>query len=394
VGKNEKILIKNNLSNSLPGVIVIGGHVQGLGITRIYGKNNIPVVLLDETKINLTRHSKYCKELILYKPGGLLKTLLLLGKKEKYKDWLIMPTNDSHVEILGKHKSMLSGYFKVSTENIEILKYFFNKRLTYKLTKDLNIPIPKTWMPNDWSDIESMDIKYPCIIKPAVMHTFYSETGKKVFVCDNAEELKRNYKRAISIISQDEIIIQDIIPGNSEHQYSVCFMFNGENPFVTLTVRRARQHPPDFGNATTYAETVDIPELVEYAKKILKKVNYKGVCEVEFKYDKRDHIYKFLEVNPRTWKWHSIAEKSDSPILMSLYNYMYGFREIIKNNQESAAFRHLVTDIPTILKMKTQGQKVSQSNINNMKYAVWSKDDFRPAIFEVIYLPFLIISRN
>ena len=46
----------NEYVNSRPGVIVIGGHVQGLGITRIYGKNNIPVVLLDETSANLTRH--------------------------------------------------------------------------------------------------------------------------------------------------------------------------------------------------------------------------------------------------------------------------------------------------------------------------------------------------
>jgi predicted ATP-grasp superfamily ATP-dependent carboligase len=367
--------------------------VQGLGITRIYGRNNIPVVLLDDTKINLTRHSKYCKELILYKPGGLLEILLLLRKDGKYKNWLLMPTNDRHVEILSKNKSELSKYFKVSTEEMDVLKFFFNKRLTYKLAEDLKIPIPKTWIPDSWADIELMDIKYPCIIKPAVMHTFYSKTKKKVFVCNNKKELKDNYLKAIDIIPKAEIIIQDIIPGNSEHQYSVCFMFNGKKPFVTLTVRRARQHPPDFGNATTYAETVNIPEIVEYAEKILKKVDYKGVCEVEFKYDSRDEKFKFLEVNPRTWKWHSIAEKSNSPILMSLYNYIYEYGEIIKNNQESAAFRHLVTDLPTILKMKIQGQKVSKSNRNSIKYAVWSKDDFKPVIYELLYLPFLILKR-
>ena len=320
---------KNSLQND-PGVIVIGGHVQGLGITRIFGKNNIPVALLDDTKINLSRHSKYCSTFIKYKEGELFEELLKLGKKGRFKDWLLMPTNDSHVGILGKNKKELSYFFKVTTASYKTLQYFFNKRLTYKLASDLNISIPKTWMPNSWNEIDELDISYPCIIKPAVMHTFYSKTKKKVFVCKNEIELKDNYQKALSLIPKEEVIIQDIISGNSEHQYSVCFMFDGDKPLVTLVARRARQHPPDFGNATTFAETVEIPELVENAKKILKKVNYKGVCEVEFKFDTRDSTYKFLEVNPRTWKWHSIAEKSETPILMSLYHFMYHLEPLIK----------------------------------------------------------------
>lgn len=376
-----------------PGIIVIGGHVQGLGITRIYGRNNIPIVLLDNSKFNLTRHSKYCKVFIKYKKDNLLNTLLELGEKGLYQDWMLMPTNDFEVEVLGKNKNELSKYFKVSTVDFNILQYFFNKRLTYKLATELKITIPKTWMPNSWMEVEKMDINYPCIIKPAIMHTFYSQIKKKVFVCNNILELKDNYQKALSLIPKEEIIIQDIVPGDSEHQYSVCFMFDGEKPLVTLSARRARQHPPDFGNATTYAETIKIPKIVEFATKILKEVNYIGVCEVEFKYDTRDNSYKFLEVNPRTWKWHSIAEKSNSPILMSLYNYMYHLEPLIQNTQCEATFRHLITDIPTIIKMKQKKIKYHKMK-GNTKYAVWDKGDILPAFFEIIYLPFLIITRN
>ena len=382
----------NKGKNILPGVIVIGGHVQGLGITRIFGKNNIPVILLDHTIINLTRHSKYCKKFIKYEKGELLNKLFFLGKNSKYKNWLLMPTNDLVVGVLGENKIALSKYFKISTVDFDILQFFFNKRLTYKLALDLNISIPKTWMVNSWNEIEELDITYPCIIKPAVMHTFYSKTKKKVFICKNNAELKNNYQKALTLIPKEEVIIQDIIPGNSEHQYSVCFMFDGERPLVTLSARRARQHPPDFGNATTYAETVEIPEIVEYAKKILKKVNYSGVCEVEFKFDNRDNTYKFLEVNPRTWKWHSIAEKSNSPILMSLYNFTYNLDPLVNNLQEKATFRHLITDIPTIFKMKLNKINYPKSR-NNTKYAVWSKDDILPAFFEIIYLTYFIFKR-
>lgn len=374
------------------GVIIIGGHVQGLGIARIFGKHHIPTVVLDKTAINLTRHSKYCSKMIKYEEGKLFEKLMLLAETGLYTDWLLMPTNDADVGVLGFNKEALSKHYRVSTADEIVLNYFFNKRHTYTLAKELDVVIPKTWMPDTLDDLRKLNISFPCIIKPAVMHTFYSKTKKKVFVCENQEELEANYKRALEIIPEEEVIIQDIIPGTSEHQYSVCFMFDGVQPLVSLSARRARQHPPDFGNATTYAETVDIPQIYQDAVKILTKINFTGVCEVEFKFDVRDQQYKFLEVNPRTWKWHSLAEKSKSPILMSLYHYMYNLEPIKSNDQENATFRHLITDIPTMLKMKWQKIKYPKTK-SNTKYAVWDSKDLMPALFEILYLPYFILKR-
>lgn len=375
-----------------PGVIIIGGHVQGLGIARIYGKSGIPVILLDDTKINLTRHSKYCLRFFKYEKDKLFDKLLELGKAGQYDKWMLIPTNDAVVELLSSNKSQLENYFMVSTDNFKTLMHFYNKRLSYDLAETLNIDIPKTWIADTWEDYAKMDIKFPCIIKPAVMHKFYKQTKKKVFVCNNKAELYQNYLKALEIIPADEVIIQDIIPGNSAQQYSVCFMFDGEKPLVTLTVRRARQHPPDFGNATTYAETVDVPQIVQSSVKLLKKIHFKGVCEVEYKYDERDNRYKLLEVNPRTWKWHSIAEKSESPVLMSLFNFIYNKNLIVCNSQKEAAFRHLATDIPTIINMKIKGISVPKTK-KNIKYAVWDKTDLKPALFEILYFPFFIFKR-
>ena len=43
-----------------PGVIVLGGHVQALGIVRAYGKLGIQAVVVENTSKNISRHSKYC----------------------------------------------------------------------------------------------------------------------------------------------------------------------------------------------------------------------------------------------------------------------------------------------------------------------------------------------
>ncbi len=161
---------------------------------------------------------------------------------------------------------------------------------------------------------------------------------------------------------------------------------------VQLVARRKRQHPIDFGNATTYAETVNNNELIAIAEKILTYVNYIGICEVEFKYDERDNKYKFLEVNPRTWKWHAISERSDSPFLMSLYNLIYNEKPIVKLTWNNAAVKHLTTDLPIILRLLIKGQ-FKKSKIKNIQYAVWKKEDLKPAFFELLYLPYLMIKR-
>ena len=55
-----------------------------------------------------------------------------------------------------------------------------------------------------------------------------------------------------------------------------------------MTARRHRQHPSDFGRASTFVETVDLPELAEPSIQFLEAVDYYGLVELEYKQDPRD----------------------------------------------------------------------------------------------------------
>jgi D-aspartate ligase len=375
------------------GIIVLGGHVQALGIIRILGKLGIPAIIIDKTEKNIARHSKYCIKSFRVEDSGMLDFLLNLSIKKEYSGWLIFPTNDFHVKILSQNKEALENDYIVTTDKWAVVKQFYNKIETYQLAKMLSIPIANTYFPEDESGLEEIHPIFPCIIKPAVMHNFYSQTKKKVFVCKNREELTSNYKKAISIIPANEIIVQDIIPGPSRNQFSACFLFlNGES-YVSLTACRMRQHPIDFGNATTYAETVDLPILKEYAKKILKAANYNGLCEVEFKKDENDGEYKFLEVNTRTWKWHAIAEKTETPFLESYYNYLTGEKIESINHQSFASFRHILTDVPIQIKMVLKGYNYAFRLKRPKVRAVLDWKDIKPFIFEKFYLLHFLLHR-
>lgn len=374
------------------GIIIIGGHVQALGITRILGELGIPMTILDATPYNLARHSKYTHRFIKYAKGHLLEKLIELKKEDQLQNNIIFPTNDEHVGIISQHKKELEDFYIVATSDWPVIEKCYNKRLTYNIAKSIGIPIAETWMPDSKEELLQLKLPYPVIIKPAVMHSFYSQLKQKVFVCNNEEELKANYDLALSVIPKNEIIIQDIITGGSEHLYSACFLFDGDKEIQSLVGRRARQHPPDFGNATTFAQIVDNEELLETSRMLLKEIKYKGVCEVEYKFDPIDQTYKFLEINPRTWKWHSIAAKAGSNMLENYYLLLNNEKLKPISKIKKASFRHLITDIPTHIKYKLKGIDIKHPKYP-MQYAVWSSQDIKPAIFELLYLPYLILKR-
>lgn len=376
------------------GVIVLGGHVQGYGIVNIYGKNKIPSIVVDTTDICIARHSKYCVKFFKSSYDTLLKDLITLANGNTYSDWLLIPTDDYYVRILSQNKEILSRHFKVSVDCWANIENFFNKRLTYSLAENIGINIPITYYPDSIEDLKQLSpsMLFPCIIKPAIMLDFYRHFKRKVFVCNNAKELTENYKRALEIIKAEEIIIQEIIPGSSENQYSVG-LFAIEGKIInSLVARRKRQHPIDFGNATTFAETVNITELKIFAADIIKKISFTGICEVEFKFDERDKQYKFFEVNPRTWKWHSISEKAHVPFLISMYNFYYYGNPIEKITYQEAAWLDIVTDLPISIKMIFKGI-FKKSNNGNIEKAVFNISDIKPFIFQLLYIPYLILKR-
>lgn len=375
------------------GVIVLGGHVQGLGIMRTFGKQKIPSILIDNTSINIGRHSKYCNKFFKVKDDALLEFLLNSKSLNDYNNWIIFPTNDLHVKLLSQNIQLLENKFNVATDNWDIIKIFYNKINTYKLLLETNINLPKTFFPKNLEDLNNCTISFPLIIKPAVMHEFYKQLKTKVFVCNDKSELLKNYSLANEIISTSDIMIQEIIPGSYKSQYSACFFSIKGKPVVTMLGKRCRQHPLTFGNATTYAETINNhPEFYNDALEILNKTKYTGLCEIEFIYDERDNKFKFLEVNPRTWKWHSIAEKAETPFLISIYNFLNNISYPTKNVWRKASFRHRTTDIPTCFKILLKKEKV-KTDKSNIVYAVWDNQDIIPSLFEILYLPILILKR-
>ncbi len=385
--------MKRSSADIRRGAIILGGHVQALGIVRILGSIGIQTVVIDSTGAAIARRSRYCNAFFMVRDGDLEGFLLSDSFRSRHENWVIFPTNDFHVRLLSVTRAKLELFYRVSTDNWEVTEIFYNKKKTYKLAEQTGVPIPNTFFPAGIDDLNQPEIRYPCIVKPAVMIDFYRKVKKKVFLCRDLQELRDNYMRALRVIPADEIIIQEVVAGDGSNQFSSCFLFLDGKSYVNLTACRLRQHPIGFGNATTYAEVADIPALTVYGEMLLKAAHYNGICEVEFKLDTRDGKYKLLEVNPRTWKWHSIAEKAGTPFLPLFFDHLTGINISQHEGYRPASFCHMITDLPVRLALFLRGDRNWKKLRRPVQHAVWSGNDPAPWFYEKLYLPAFLIKR-
>jgi len=162
--------------------------------------------------------------------------------------------------------------------------------------------------------------------------------------------------------------------------------------------QRRRQHPPDFGRASTFVETIDLPLLEALSERFLKAINYYGLVELEYKLDPRDGKYKLLDVNARTWGYHSLGQRAgvDFPYLL----FADQLSEPVEVCRAKAGFRwlRLVTDLPTGVVEIIHGNLEWKAYLHSLKNvhieSVFSRDDPLPGFVELALIPYLVIKRG
>lgn len=386
------------------GVMVIGDHVQALGIIRSLGRRGIPVYLFHDKHLCISRFSRYTKQFIKTpKPSDeseFINFMIELAKKRGVEGWILMPTNDAAVYTLSRHKEILEGYYRVSTPCWDVVKYAYNKKLTYQVAEKIGIPNPETFYPENVEELHEIlpDICFPVIIKPAIVDRFYKKTKTKVFKANTKEELVQAYIKASHIIDSSEILVQEVIPGSPDNLYSFCSFFKDGKVMGMCIGRRRRQRPMDFGNASTFVESVYVPELVDLGTRLLKAIDYYGLSEVEFKRDVRDGEFKLLEINARTWLWHALAIQCGVDFPYLLYKDMIeGGIEPVIGFREGIKFVHIYADFGVVITEIKKGNMSLSGYMNSLNgervFAVLSLSDPMPFIAESLLLPYLWITR-
>jgi len=393
--------MSNTSALDRPGAVVVGGDFHGLGVVRSLGRRGIPVCVVDD-EYSIARYSRYTTLAItaptLREERATVDFLLEAARRHNLKGWVLFPTRDEHVAAFARHRAELTEWYRVPTPEWDSIKWAWNKWNTYSLAERLGIPIPKTWCPRTLEDLDKIDAPFPLGVKPAVKEDFFYATKAKGWRVDNREELKSLFERASQHVAGNEVLVQEFIPGDGTSQYSSCMFFKNGRAIGSMAAKRLRQHPPEFGRAATFVETIDCPQIEEPTLRFLQAMNYYGLAEVEYKLDARDGQYKLLDVNARTWGFHSLGYAADVDFPYLLFADQMGEAVPTCHGRPGVGWIRMVTDIPTSVRDIVDGRLSVGNYLKSLRdfstESVFSRHDIAPTLAELALLPYLAIKRG
>lgn len=382
------------------GVLIIGGDHPGLGVARSLGRREVPVYVVDD-QWGVASFSRYVKRFVKVKSlrdeRTTVDVVLEVGKRFGLRNWILVPTRDETVAAFSRYRSELTKVFRVTTPDWDVVKWAWDKKNTYQLAALLNIPHPRTFTVGSTAELEELKPNLPLAVKPAVKENFFYATGAKAWRAESMEDLRALYQKAVQLIPTSEVMLQEIIPGDGTCQVSYCAFFCRGRKHSCLVARRARQHPREFGRAATYVESIDLPVIEELSERLLQAIGYHGLVEVEFKQDPRDGEYKLLDVNARTWGFHTLGSVTgvDFPYLM--YADQVGAPITECRGEAGVGWIRLLTDVPTAAADIFSGHLSFGTYLNSLRRAraesVFCRNDPIPSLAEAVLLPYLIIKK-
>lgn len=382
----------------IAGAVVIGGDYQGLGIVRSLGRRGVPVLVLDDEH-SVARYSRYAAGAVhaadLRKETAAIAALIALGRRRNLRGWVVFPTRDETVAALSRHRAELAPWFRVPTPDWDAVQWIWDKRNTYARARELDIPTPATWHIRGEDELDAITAGPPYVIKPAIKEHFFYATKAKAWRANSRQELRQAFRRAAAQVGAEEVMIQELIPGGGRQQFAYCALFKDGRALASMTVCRLRQHPEEFGRASTYVETVEAPYLEELSTRFLRAIGYYGLVEMEYKLDARDGRYKLLDVNGRTWGYHSLGAAAGVDFPQLLFADQIGVPVAEARARAGVRWVRLTTDLPTgVLGGPKRWGEYWRSLRRANTEAVFSARDPLPGLAEILLLPYLFARRG
>jgi predicted ATP-grasp superfamily ATP-dependent carboligase len=376
--------------NKTTGALVLGGNLNGLSIARSLGRHGVPVWVVSPPNIRLASFSRYTRRTLPWPPGGdetQVEYLLEIAARNDLDQWVLFPTSDESAALLSRFHSKLSRRFRVSTPTWSVLRWAYDKRLTYRLAADEKVDYPATSYPLTDADLEGVNCEFPAILKPAIHASMNRLTADKAWPAANHEELLVRYREARELIPADLILVQEMIPGSGASQFSFAALCWDGKTIASLTARRTRQYPIDFGYSSSFVETMDVPEIVAPSQRLLAAIGYTGIVEVEYKFDSRDGKFKLLDINPRLWTWSPLGGRAGMDFPHLLWEMIQGMPVAEQRAPAGVRWVRMSTDVPAAFQEMLRGRlnlrEYLQSLRAPLQFALAAADDPLPALMDL-----------
>jgi D-aspartate ligase len=380
------------------GALVLGGDYRALGVARSLGRRGIPVWVLAEAGDHLASASRYVQRRLNWPTDGeraRVAFLEELADSAGLHGWALIPSGDETAALSARFHQQLELCYTHTVPPWEDFRWTYDKRLTYALAVRMGVRCPHSVWPIE--NPLATEISFPAVLKPAVKRSINKLTTAKGWAIRDHGELAQRFAEASSLIDPDLLIVQELVPGGGDTQFSYAALCRDGVPLASLTARRTRQYPADFGRASTFVETVECPEVVAPSLRLLRELRYTGLIEIEYKLDPRDGDLKLLDMNPRVWGWHTLSMKAGVDFPWLLWHLISGQEVPPSRSRLGVRWLRLSTDTPMAVKELLGGRLSMREYRRSLRRprasAIFAWDDPVPGLAEIPLLIYVLASR-
>jgi predicted ATP-grasp superfamily ATP-dependent carboligase len=267
------------------------------------------------------------------------------------------------------------------------MRWAYDKTLTYERAAALGIGFPLSYTPRSPQDVAGLDCKFPLVLKPTVRERKNAFTRAKAWQVDDRAALIARYEEAFALVGADGIVLQELIPGGGEAQFSYAAVWHRGAPVASLVARRRRQFPIDFGLSSTFVESIENDEVEALAVRFLNSIAYDGMVEIEFKFDSRDGRYKILDVNARSWTWCALGGLAGVDFPYILWRLAMGEEVPSSRGRAGATWMLGIKDVMAVGQGILAGVLTPGGYVRSLRrpmvFGAYAADDMLPGAMEI-----------
>lgn len=268
-----------------------------LAAARSLGKKGLYVGAGEETRLATALFSRYCREALVYPsprrfPDRFVDRLLKFLRAKPFD--VLFPMDDATLLLVAGHREEFQLLTRLPFPDHDTLRLARDKGKSLQLAREAGLDSPRTLEVSEPGELAGLSrgLDLPAVIKPressgsrGIRYVFSREDLIPAYM-----EVHRQYPFPL---------IQEYIPPGEK--YDVCLLVGGGSRVRAAFVQKELREYPLTGGPSTLQESVHRPDLVEKAARLMRRLGWYGVAEVEFMIDPRDGRPVFMEINPRFW---------------------------------------------------------------------------------------------
>jgi predicted ATP-grasp superfamily ATP-dependent carboligase len=300
---------------------------------------------------------------------------------------VLVATDDPSTALVAEHREALEPVFRFPVQPDGLVDSLVDKRRLHELCLETGVPTPAARFPERSEDMEEYAAtgEFPVVVKRIGPPDAISGDALPSVSLVRTPAALRALAHHLTEAVAGSVMLQEYIPGGARSVWMLDGYFDaGSACLAAYTGRKVRQHPRDTGMASL-GVCEHNPAVVDTTEMLMRRIGYRGIVDMGYRYDARDGRYKLLDVNPRIGStFRLFVDPAGIDVFRALYLDMTGQpppgRAPAREGRRWVVEHHDLAEAVTAIRRREVSVRAWLASLRGVREAAWfSPGDPLPA---------------